>query len=58
VLEIAKTHVTDLEKHIKQGETLIEAKDTSLEEIEKKLNSSSQADIGQAKLIKSSIRDK
>ncbi len=51
VLENAKMHVTDLEDHIKQGEKLIEAKDTSIDQIEAKLDKTNDSDVGQAKMI-------
>ena len=57
MLDNAKSHVTDLEDHIKQGEKLLEVKDNSIEEIETKLKKTNDADIGQAKLISSSMRD-
>jgi len=46
VLENAKGHVSDLESHIKQGEALLEAKENSIEEIEKNLKKTSDADVG------------
>ena len=58
VLDNAQSHVTDLEDHIKQGESLLEAKENKIEEIESKLKKTNDADVGQAKLISSSIRDK
>lgn len=46
VLENAKHHVSDLEDHIKQGEKLIEVKDTSIDQIEAKLDRTNDADVG------------
>lgn len=58
VLENAKNHVSDLEDHIKQGEKLIEVKETSIDQIESKLDKTNDADVGQAKMIQKSTRDK
>ena len=46
VLENAKHHVSDLEDHIKQGEKLIDVKDTSIDQIEAKLDRTNDADVG------------
>mgnify|MGYP001307735240 CR=1 FL=1 len=57
VLDNAKKHVSDLEDHIKQGGKLIDAKDNSINNIERKLAKTSDVDVGQAKLISSSLKD-
>ena len=57
VLENAKKHVSDLEDHIKQGDKLIDAKDNSIGNIDRKLAKTSDVDVGQAKLISSSLKD-
>jgi len=52
VLKSSEGHVHEFEKHIMDGEKLVEQKESSIDAVEKEVKEASTAEVEMAKLVK------